>query len=239
MAERQQDSAEDRQELTTDLEDLLNEENGLRESAQQAQKENLEALKNKARELAAQQQRINQGVREEAREAAADARSIANELQKIKQDADRTNQQIKNTDADAPTPDTKPLQDAINQLRQGNLGEPEQQAKKSADEFEELGNKQGELAQQTAQKAEKPAGEPSNSDTDNPANDAEQQKQQAAAQKQAEKQKANAEQAQKLSDRLDAAAEKLAQLREARQPQSDQDQDPAGESQQPNPPAGS
>lgn len=146
LDQRQQELSREREDLSKDLGQLLQDQPELLESAQQAQREQLAELSEKVRELAEQQNRVATGVNEEAKEAARDARQIAKQLQQAKQAAEKLNAQVKQKDEDASPPDVQPLQDAIKQLQQGNLAEPQQSVDEAAKQFRDQSQQQSQDA---------------------------------------------------------------------------------------------
>ena len=134
LNQRQQELNQDREGLSEDLERLIQEERELLEAAQRAQKERLQEIADEANKLASREQKVADGVQDEAQEAGADARQIAEDLDKARQQAEQiAKQQSQNQNDDGENEnesnkaDVQALQQAAEQLRQGNLAEPRKQ----------------------------------------------------------------------------------------------------------------
>jgi hypothetical protein len=200
LDQRQQDLNTERSQLNSQLEDLLRQQEELRRSAQRAQQERLADLAEQARDLARQQERVAQGVDEEARDAARDAQQLTNQLREAQRDL----QQLHRDLADAGQTDTAQelpdLNESINELTRGNLAEPQQQVAEASDQVQAVAD--------SLQQDANPADGPDNPAADQqPAPTTEQQQQQ-------QRQQQLQQQAQELSDNLQDIANDLQQMRQ-------------------------
>lgn len=126
----------DRQQLQQDLDGLLQRQQELLESARRAQQEQLADIADRARQLAEQERRIADGVNEEARDASRDTRTLADQLQQIRSETQQLARDTRQQAPDVQPPDARPLDDAIRELRRGNLSQPHEQI---ADVQQQLG----------------------------------------------------------------------------------------------------
>lgn len=154
LDDRQQQLSQHREELTDDIERLLDEEEQLRQAAQRAQTESFQAIQDAARHLAEQQSRVAEGVNKEAKEIARDAFQTARDLQRAKERASQLNKQIRKAKSDVKAPELQKLDDAIRQLNEGSLAEPQQQIEQVASQLTELSGQLTELAEDPDQSAE-------------------------------------------------------------------------------------
>lgn len=125
LNQRQQELLREQAQLSSELERLLDKQQELREAAQRAQREQLTELSDIAEALSKRQQQLADGVRKEAKDAARDARDIAKKLEKATADAKRLNQDLPEQDG-IQQADIEKLEQAIEQLKQGDLAQPEQ-----------------------------------------------------------------------------------------------------------------
>ncbi|MCA9086410.1 MAG: hypothetical protein KDA81_20270, partial [Planctomycetaceae bacterium] len=137
LNQRQQELAQEQQELAQDLEQLLRDQNELLDAAQRSQQEQLQELAREVEELARDQRRLAQGIQEEAQEVTRDARQVADKLQQVRRDAERFNRDVEQNAPDASRADLAALDEAVQQLRQGNLATPQNNVSQVADELNE------------------------------------------------------------------------------------------------------
>lgn len=143
LQDRQEGLQQKQQDLTEDIERLLRQQDELRKAAQNAQKQKLMELAEEVQKLADQQNAVAEGTQEEAREVGREANAIANELEQVRQEAQKLNQQVErldDTQLDDPQgkPDTQRLQQAIQELRKGNLDDSRENVAKAAEETKQL-----------------------------------------------------------------------------------------------------
>lgn len=127
LNEQQQRLQSDQQELSQDLNSLLQRKQELLQAAREAQLNQAAAAAEQLQQLALQQQRLAEGVSESARDASRDAEALANELQQARQQAELIAQQVELKAQDVTKPNLQPLDEAIRDLRQGNLATPQDQ----------------------------------------------------------------------------------------------------------------
>ncbi len=191
---------QDQQELSQDLNSLLQRKQELLQAAREAQLDEAALIAEQMQQLARQQQQLAEGVNEEARDAAQDAQEIANSLQQARNEADQLNRRMEQQAPDVPRTEIPPLDEAIRDLRQGNLSKPEQQISDSAEQLE-----------RAAEELKKPAPEPQGPA---PADDAAK----AAAQREQEQRNTQRAEMQKKSEELAGRMNELeARLEEANQ----------------------
>ncbi|MBC7964356.1 MAG: hypothetical protein H7Z17_00405 [Fuerstia sp.] len=133
--EKQQQLQQEQRRLTADLGDLLQRKQELLQAAREAQLDRAAEIAEEAQRLAQQQQQLAEGVNEEARDAARDAQELANELQQTRNEADQLGNQIQQQAPDVQSPEVQPLDDAIRDLRQGNLATPQDGIEKSQEQL--------------------------------------------------------------------------------------------------------
>lgn len=133
--EKQQQLHQEQQQLTADLGSLLQRKQELLQAAREAQLDRAAEIAEQAQRLAQQQQQLAEGVNEEARDAARDAQELANELQKARNEADQLGNQIQQQAQDVQRPEVQPLDDAIRDLRQGNLATPQDGIQKAQEQL--------------------------------------------------------------------------------------------------------
>lgn len=121
LQDRQEALQTQQQDLTADIEDLLQRQQELRKAAQNAQKEQLIELADEVQKLAEQQSTVAQGAQEEARETVRDSQSITNELERIRRDSEKLNEELGRLNDKPEKTDTQKIQQAIQQLKKGNL----------------------------------------------------------------------------------------------------------------------
>ena len=129
--EKQQQLQQEQQQLTADLGSLLQRKQELLQAARESQLDRAAEIAAQAQRLAQQQQQLAEGVNEEARDAARDAQKLADELQQARNEADQLGNQIQQQAQDVQRPEVQPLDDAIRDLRQGNLATPQDGIEKS------------------------------------------------------------------------------------------------------------
>ena len=133
--EKQQQLHQEQQQLTADLGSLLQRKQELLQAAREAQLDRAAEIAEQAQRLAQQQQQLAEGVNEEARDAARDAQELANELQQARNEADQLGNQIQQQAQDVQRPEVQPLDDAIRDLRQGNLATPQDGIEKAQEQL--------------------------------------------------------------------------------------------------------
>lgn len=121
LQERREQLNRDQSRLTDDLTTLLNRRSELLQAARESQLNEAARLASEIQHLARDQQQLSEGIQEEAREAARDVQAIANELQAIRNDTEQLGRRMQQTAQDAARPETSSLDDAVRDLRQGNL----------------------------------------------------------------------------------------------------------------------
>jgi hypothetical protein len=155
LDERQAELQTEQQDLSSDLNSLLQRRNELLQAAREAQLDEAAEVARRTRELAQQQQQLAEGVREEAHDTARDAQELANQLQQARNEADQLGHQMAQQDQDMKRPEMQPLDEAIREIRQGNLESP----KEKIDQVQETLQQSAE-AVKNAQEA--PAADPAN-----------------------------------------------------------------------------
>jgi hypothetical protein len=135
LDQKQEELAQDQQKLTDDLNRLLQRKQELLQAAREAQLDQMAEVAEQLQTLAQQQQQLAEGVNEESRDAARDVQQLANELQKARNQAEQLGNEIQQKAADVTRPDVKPLDEAINELRQGNLAEPQRGMQEAQDQL--------------------------------------------------------------------------------------------------------
>lgn len=133
--EKQQGLQQEQRQLTADLGSLLQRKQELLQAAREAQLDRAAAIAEQTQRLAQQQQQLAEGVNEEALDAARDAQELANELQQARNEAEQLGTQIQQHTQDIQRPNLQPLDDAIRELRQGNLATPQDGIKKSQEQL--------------------------------------------------------------------------------------------------------
>ena len=151
--EEQQQLQQEQQQLTADLGSLLQRKQELLQAAREAQLDRAAEIAEEAQRLAQQQQQLAEGVSEEARDAARDSQKLADELQQARNEADQLGNQIQQQAPDVQRPEVQPLDDAIRDLRQGNLATPQDGIEKSQEQL-------AKAAEELAKPIEAPAAEP-------------------------------------------------------------------------------
>jgi hypothetical protein len=148
MAQQQQQLQQEQQRLTADLSSLLQRKQELLQAARESQLDQVAEVAEQAKRLAEQQQRLAEGVQEEARDAARDAQQIANQLQEARNQAEQLGQQIQQHAPDIQRPDVQPLDDAIRDLRQGNLATPQKGIERVQQQLAEVSQKLAQPGEQ-------------------------------------------------------------------------------------------
>ena len=126
LDQQQQQLQQEQQKLTNDLGSLLQRKQELLQAAREAQLDDVADVAEQAQRLAQQQQQLAEGINEESRDAARDAQELANQLQQARNEADQLGNQIQQHAQDVSRPEVQPLDEAIRDLRQGNLNSPQQ-----------------------------------------------------------------------------------------------------------------
>ena len=125
LNQQQQRLQSDQLELSEDLNSLLQRRKELLQAAREAQLNQAAEAAEQLQQLAQQQQQLAEGVSEEARDASHDADALANELQQARQQAEQIGQQVEQQAKEVTRPNLQPLDEAIRDLRQGNLATPQ------------------------------------------------------------------------------------------------------------------
>lgn len=146
LDKQQQQLQQDQQSLSDDLASLLQRRQELLQAAREAQLDRAAEIAEQVKRLALQQQQLAEAVNEEARDAARDAQQLADELQQARNEAAQLGDEIQKQAQDVERPEVQPLDQAIRDLRQGNLATPQDAIKKA----------QGELAK-ASENLQKPA----------------------------------------------------------------------------------
>ena len=135
LDKKQQQLQQEQKQLAADLGDLLQRKQELLQAAREAQLDRAADIAKEAQRLAQQQQQLAEGVNEEALDAARDAQELANELQRVRNAADQLGNEIQQQAQDVQRPEVQPLDEAIRDLRQGNLATPQDGIEKSRKEL--------------------------------------------------------------------------------------------------------
>ncbi|MGV2340229.1 MAG UNVERIFIED_CONTAM: hypothetical protein LVR18_41645 [Planctomycetaceae bacterium] len=240
LAQERQRLQQKQQEVSGDLNNLLQRKQELLQAAREAQLDRAAEAARQLQELASRQQKLAEGVNEEARDAARDAQEIANQLQQARNDAEQLGREIQQQDQAVPKPTVQPLDDALRELRQGNLEQPQQNIH---DVSQQLENAAQQLNKPQQPKSPENAAKP---DTANPAAPAPLDEAAKAAQA-AEQQKLNeqnakrqelAQKAGQLEERLNQLNEQVRELAENRGAQPKQGDPPQGQPQEGQPQQG-
>lgn len=166
LQDRQAQLQQKQQDLTQDIEQLLQQQNELRKAAQNAQQNKLVQLAEDVQRLADQQKTVAQGAQEKARETGRDAVSIANDLEKVRRQSDKLNQQLDQLNIDRAKADIEGLKDAVDQLRKGDLDDARQNVSKAADDASQL-EQTLEGEQNSSDAADGAVGEPKDGASEN------------------------------------------------------------------------
>ena len=153
LQDRQQALQQTQQDLSQDIQQLLQQQNELRKAAQNAQKQQLKQLADEVQKLAEQQATVAQGAAQEAKEVGRDANAIASELKQARRQAKQLNEKL---DDSAGQANTDRLQQAIEELKQGNLADSAGKVSETAKEAEQIKNN---LADAEPSDEQKPSGE--------------------------------------------------------------------------------
>lgn len=124
LDQRQRDLNQQRDQLDGDLSDLLRRQQELLLAARRAQQEHLEAIADHAEMAARQQQLVAEGVEEEAREAARESRPLVDRLEQAAATAKQLADDVQQKAGEVGRPDVEPLNDAVRELRNGNMAQP-------------------------------------------------------------------------------------------------------------------
>ncbi|MEZ6060355.1 MAG: hypothetical protein R3C19_08345 [Planctomycetaceae bacterium] len=221
LEQRQQQLDQDHQQLDAEVNDLLQRQQELLDSAQRAQQEKLQELALQARELARQQQQLANGVNQEARDAARDAQEIANQLQQARNDMQRLSDEMKNAESKVEAPPASPLDEAVRELRQGNLAEPQQAVQQTQQDLQDAAERLRDAAlENPAIEDENAAGNAARDaaagEGEAPAEPQRQQQEKRQQQQQREQNEQFADRSAELADRLQDINQQLQQLREQR-----------------------
>ena len=155
LDQRQQELMQEQAQLSNELERLLEKQQELREAAQRAQREQMTDLADVARQLADRQKKLAEGVENEAKDAARDAQDVAKQLERAKADAERLNDDLPEMDG-VKQADIDKLKRAIEQLKQGDLAQPDQPI---GDVAEELNQNEQQLREAGPENEAAEAGE--------------------------------------------------------------------------------
>ncbi|MDA1231667.1 MAG: hypothetical protein O2856_12910, partial [Planctomycetota bacterium] len=136
LDDKQQQLQQDQKKLSENLGDLLKRQQELLQAAREAQLDRAAEIAKEAQKLAQQQQQLAEGVNEEARDAARDAQEVASELEQARNEADQLGNAIQQQAQDVQRPEVQPLDEAIRDLRQGNLATPQDGIEKSQEQLE-------------------------------------------------------------------------------------------------------
>lgn len=203
LDEKQHQLQQEQKQLTADLGDLLQRKQELLQAAREAQLDRAAEIAKEALRLAQQQQQLAEGVNEEARDAARDAQELANELQQARNEADQLGNEIQQQAQDVPRPEVQPLDEAIRDLRQGNLATPQDGIEKSQEQL-------AKAAEELAKPAAAPAADPNAPPADENAKREEDRK---LAEQNAKRQELG-KKATNISERLEQIEDKIAAMSE-------------------------
>ena len=147
LAAEQQRLQGEQQQLDQQLQELLRKQQELLQAAREAQLDQAAALSKQLEQLAQRQQGVATAVQEEARDAGRDAEQLANQLQQLKGDLQNVMQQLKQQPADSTSPasaqpDPAALDQAVRDLRQGNLAAPQQVLQQTAAQLDQATRQQ-------------------------------------------------------------------------------------------------
>jgi hypothetical protein len=195
LKEDRQRLQQEQQKLSEDLGLLLQRKHELLQAARNAQLEQAAEIAKETRRLAQQQQQLAEGVNEEARDASRDVQELANELQRARNDVEQLGRQMQQQAQEVPKPEVQPLDDAIRELRQGNLSAPQDGIEQTQ---QQLRNAQEALAKELAA----------------PVEDPNQPKDEATRQQEDKKRAEQNEKRQNLAENAKQADQKLAELSE-------------------------
>lgn len=219
LDEKQHQLQQEQKQLATDLGDLLQRKQELLQAAREAQLDGAAEIAKEAQRLAQQQQQLAEGINEEARDAARDAQEVVNELQQARNEADQLGNEIQQQAQDVPRPEVQPLDEAIRDLRQGNLATPQDGIEKSQEQL-------AKAAEELAKPAAAPATDPNAPPADENAKREEDRK---LAEQNAKRQELG-KKATDISQRLEQIEDKIAAMSEklgAEPQESANKQDPA------------
>lgn len=216
LDEREQALSHQRDDLSADLSDLLQQEPELLKSAQQSQREQLAALSETVADLAEQQERVAAGVSEEAVEAGREAVEVVEQLQKVRKEAEKLNRDLEEAEIQADRPDLTKIDEAIQELRRGNLAEPQQNVEDTAAAFE---NTKEHLSEAAKDKPSTPAKNDTSPDSEPASSDP------AAAEQRAR----TAQRSGDIAEQLSNISEQIEQLQQTRQGVPPQPSNPASE----------
>lgn len=135
---RQQEAAleADRQRLQQELDDLLQRQQELLEAARRSQQEQLSEISEAARQLARLERDVSEGIEDEARDVSRENRTLADRLQQLKQEIQNLGGEIGQKAPGVSPPDAQPLDEALRELRRGNLGQPREHIQDVRDSVE-------------------------------------------------------------------------------------------------------
>lgn len=163
LAAEQQRLQGEQQQLDQQLQELLKKQQELLQAAREAQLDQAAALSKQLEQLARRQQAVATGVQEEARDAGRDAEQLAGQLQQLKDDLGKILQQLQQPPANSPPansppasdpqqpaqqppdpgkPDPAALEQAVRDLRQGNLAAPQQTLQQTAAQLDQAARQQ-------------------------------------------------------------------------------------------------
>lgn len=127
---------QDRTELTDDIESLLDREQELLKAAQQAQMSRLRDIQNTAGEIAAEQQRVADAAATEAEQASRELFRAAEELKQLEQQAAN----LENAQGDEESGVSEQIRRAADELAQGNLESPQEALEQAQSALGEMRN---------------------------------------------------------------------------------------------------
>lgn len=203
LDEKQRQLQQEQKQLAADLGELLQRKQELLQAAREAQLDRAAEIAKEAQRLAQQQQQLAEGVNEEARDAARDAQELANELQQARNEADQLGNEMQQQAQDVPRPEIQPLDEAIRDLRQGNLAAPQNGIEKSQEQL-------AKAAEELAKPAAAPAADPNAPPADENAKREEDRK---LAEQNARRQELG-KKATNISERLEQIEDKIAAMSE-------------------------
>lgn len=129
----------EQQQLDQQLQDLLKKQQELLQAAREAQLDQAAALSRQLEHLAQRQQAVAAGTQEEARETGRDAEQLATQLQQLKGDLEKVVQQLKQqpnaADPQVTQPDPAAIDQAVRELRQGNVANAQQSVQQTAEQL--------------------------------------------------------------------------------------------------------
>lgn len=154
LNDRAEQLNQDRNELTSDIENLLDKEKELLKAAQQAQMNRLKEIQEAAGEIGKQQERVAQAAAQEAAEASRDLFRSAEEMEQLKQQTRKLQQDVEAFHGNTPPDAGQKIDQAQRDVRQGDLQSPQAALKEAREDLAKI-QKQAETALQDASPEEK------------------------------------------------------------------------------------